>query len=224
MRALPKNTYEIYKAVENIKPTYYQYLYLSRPIFIPDIESKEVFLDETEIMKIIDRVCTEFGNQNYAAYMTTLNLFGQIEKRKYKAYISEKWKELSERVILKKGEQILEKLNVLKKIEKFVKKYVKEVNIEKIGDLRFSARDSGLEDLYQIEEADKAGCSLIISSDSGILRRKYNLPIGVSVEALLYDSLPSYWKKTLNFTRYVPDSILESEVPIESSFEVQAIA
>ena len=224
MRALPKNTYEIYKAVEYIDPTSYQYPYLSRPIFIPDIESKEVFLDETEIMKIIDRVCTEFGNQNYAAYKMTLNLFGQIEKRKYKAYISEKWKELSERVILKKGEQILEKLNVLKKIEKFVKKYVKEVNIEKIGDLRFSARDSGLEDLYQIEEADKAGCSLIISSDSGILRRKYNLPIGVSVEALLYDSLPSYWKKTLNFTRYVLNSILESEVPIESSYEVQAIA
>jgi len=224
MRALPKNTYEIYKAVEYIDPTSYQYPYLSRPIFIPDIESKEVFLDETEIMKIIDRVCTEFGNQNYAAYKMTLNLFGQIEKRKYKAYISEKWKELSERVILKKGEQILEKLNVLKKIEKFVKKYVKEVNIEKIGDLRFSARDSGLEDLYQIEEADKVGCSLIISSDSGILRRKYNLPIGVSVDALLYDSLPSYWKKTLNFTRYVLNSILESEVPIESSYEVQAIA
>jgi len=224
MRHLPKNTYTIHKAVENIKPTPYQYPYLSRPIFIPDIESKEVFLDETEIMKLIDRVYTKFGNQNYAAYQTTLTLFGRIEKGEYKAYISEKWKELSKNVILKKGEQILEKLNVLKKIEKFVKKYVKEVNIEKIGDLRFSVRDSGLEDLYQIEEADKVGCSLIISSDSGILRRKNNRPIGISVEALLYDSLPHYWKKTLKVIRYAPGSILESKVPFESSLEVQAIA
>jgi len=224
MRTLPKNTYEIYEAVKDIDQTTYQYPYLSRPIFIPDMKIEKIFLDESEIMKIIDRVCTEVGNQNYAAYKTTLNLFGRIENEEYKAYISEKWKELSKKVILKKKEQISEKLNVLKKIEKFVKKYMEEVNIEKIGDLRFSARDSGLEDLYQIEEADKVGCNLIISSDSGILRRKNNIPIGVSVEALLYDSLSPFWKETFNFTRYVPDSILESEVPLESSYEVQAIA
>jgi len=222
----PKMTYSIYKAVKDIEPNSYQYPYLSRPIFIPYpyMKIEKIFLDESEIMKIIDRVHTEIGNQDYAAYRTTLNLFGRIERGEYEAYISEEWEELSKKVILKNKEQIPEKLNVLKKIKKFVKEYIKEVNIEKIGDLRFSVRNSGLEDLYQIEEACKAGCSLIISSDSGILRRKNNKPIGVSVEALLHDSLSPFWKETFHFISYVPNSILENKVPFESSFEVQAIA